>query len=117
MGFKNWWFYKKLFNSPKTVYKKLLNSPEKVKPDFTEIVEKCTTKHQFSSKELNKFDLTDADGTLHIRCDFCSGPMYKGSRCKNCQYLCHTSCELDVQNSTTCPQNNKVKTKPIIYNP
>ena len=191
MPLKNWLIYKKLFNSPETAYKKLLNSPEKVKPDFTEIVEKCTAKHQFSSKELNKFDLTDtngtlhfwcgfcsgpmykffvgsrckncqylchtsceldvqntttcpqnnkvvekstakhqfdskefkkfdltdADGTLHIRCEFCSGPMYKGSRCKNCQYLCHTSCELDVQNSTTCPQNNKVKTKPIIYNP
>ena len=102
MSFKNWWIYKKLFNSPD--YTKIVSS--------NKVVEKCTAKHQFRSKELNKFDLTDANGTLHIRCGFCSGPMYKGSRCENCQYLCHTLCELDVQNSTTCPRNNKVKTEP-----
>ena len=104
MSFKNWW-----------TDKKLLNSPEMVKPDFTKIVEKCTAKHQFNSKEFNKFDLTDANGTLHIRYGFCLGPMYKGSICENCQYLCHTLCELDVQNSTTCPQNNKVKIEPNVY--
>jgi hypothetical protein len=51
-------------------------------------------RHRFIKKTLFK----------PAKCDFCSGALFKGLKCKECKFKCHTDCEQNVPPSCGLPE-------------